>query len=320
MKTLARARETRREPPLPRIGFVGLGRMGQPMAARLAGAGFSVVGFDADADAAERFRSAGHGATAASLAELAGASDVVITMLPNGEVVRDVVLGPAAGGADGLIGALAPGAVLIDSSSSAPTGTRALGALLAERTIAMLDAPVSGGVAAAEAGTLSIMVGGEQRVIERCRPLLAAIGQRLFTTGALGSGHALKALNNLVSAAGLLAAAEALLIGRRFGLDPAVMIDVFNASTARNNSTENKFKQFILSRRFSSGFSLALMVKDLATALDLAGATATPAPFGDRCRELWSRAQRELEPDADHTAVVRWLETAAGVTLDPEPH
>ena len=162
----------------------------------------------------------------------------------------------------------------------------------------MLDAPVSGGVPRAEAGTLSIMVGGDPAVIAGCRPVLQPMAEHIFETGPLGSGHALKALNNLVSAAGLIAAAEALLIGRRFGLDPNVMIDVLNASTGRNNSTENKFKQFVLSRSFASGFSLDLMVKDLTTALDLAHATGTPAPFSAACRELWAAAQAQLESGA----------------------
>jgi len=179
-----------------------------------------------------------------------------------------------------------------------------------------VDAPVSGGVPRAEAGTLAIMAGGERHTIERCRPLLGTMGEHIFATGPLGSGHALKALNNLVSAAGLLASAEALLIGRRFGLEPDVMVDVFNASTARNNSTENKFKQFVFSRRFSSGFALDLMVKDLTTALDLAEATETPASFSALCRELWSKAQAELEAGADHTAVVQWLEKIAATTLE----
>jgi 3-hydroxyisobutyrate dehydrogenase len=281
------------------------------MAARLAGAGFAVTGFDADRGAVERFLSAGGAGVAASPAELGESSDVVITMLPNGDAVRAVVVGSVAP----LVDVLRPGAVVIDMSSSSPTGTRQLGEILSDRSISLLDAPVSGGVPRAEAGTLAIMVGGERQVLDRCRPLLEAIGERIFATGPLGSGHALKALNNLVSAAGFLAAAEALLIGRRFGLEPDVMVDVFNASTARNNSTENKFKQFVFSRRFSSGFALDLMVKDLATALDLADATGTPASFGARCRELWSKAQAELEAGADHTSVVEWLERMAGTTL-----
>jgi 3-hydroxyisobutyrate dehydrogenase len=298
----------------PRVGFVGLGRMGRPMAARLAAAGFAVTGCDTDHAAAARFAAESGAATTASLLTLGANTDVVITMLPNGSVVRDAVLGAPSG--PGVIDSLAPGSLVIDMSSSSPTGTRQLGEILATRSIDLLDAPVSGGVPRAEAGTLAIMAGGERRTIERCRPLFEAMGAQIFATGPLGSGHAMKALNNLVSAAGLLASAEALLIGRRFGLDPEAMIDVFNASTARNNSTENKFKQFVFSRRFSSGFALDLMVKDLATALDLAEATGTPASFSARCRELWSKAHAELEAGADHTAVVQWLEKIAGTTLE----
>jgi 3-hydroxyisobutyrate dehydrogenase len=179
----------------------------------------------------------------------------------------------------------------------------------------MLDAPVSGGVPKAVDGTLAIIVGGDAAVAERCRPLFEAMGAQIFMAGALGSGHALKALNNLVSAAGLIAAAEALLIGHRFGLDPTVMIDVLNASTGRNNSTENKFKRFILSRRFDSGFSLDLMVKDLTTAVKLARETGAPAVFSGVCRELWAAAQAVLEAESDHTDVVRWFEEMAKTEL-----
>ena len=297
----------------PRIGFIGLGSMGRPMAARLRAAGFALTVFDIRAETARDFVRNG-GTAAATSADAARTSDVVITMLPNGDVVRRVVVD----GDDNLLAAMSPGCVLIDMSSSSPTSTRSLGAMLAERDIAMLDAPVSGGVPRAEAGTLSIMVGGDAAVIDRCRPVLQAMGERIFTTGPLGSGHAMKALNNLVSAAGLIAATEALLVGRRFGLDPNVMIDVLNASTGRNNSTENKFKQFVLSRHFASGFSIDLMVKDLTTAVELAHATGTPAPFSAACRELWAAAQAQLESGADHTAVVRWFETLAKATLGEE--
>jgi 3-hydroxyisobutyrate dehydrogenase len=316
-----------------RVGFVGLGHMGRPMAGRLADAGFTLAVFDARSAAVESFveRYPRVRATAA-LGPLARASDVVITMLPNGQAVRQVVLG--AGGPRGasatdqpdggetagrLIDALAPGSILADMGSSSPVGTRELGEVLAERGVTMLDAPVSGGVKRAETGKLAIMVGGDAPAIERCRPLFAALGEQVFATGPLGAGHALKALNNLVSAAGLIASAEALLIGRRFGLDPALMVDVFNASTARNNSTENKMKQYVLSETYASGFSLELMVKDLTTAIELAQHTETPSPFSATCRELWAAARSELEDDADHTAVVRWFERLARTKLKGSP-
>jgi 3-hydroxyisobutyrate dehydrogenase len=298
-----------------KIGFIGLGNMGQPMAARLLEAGFALTVLDADEKAQQAFVSQYGGTPASSLSELGANCDVVITMLPDGHAVRRVVLGEEEDGYDRLFGSMRQGSILIDMSSSSPTGTQALGKILAQHGLFMLDAPVSGGVLRAENGTLAIMVGGDTAVLKRCRPLFEAMGKRLFETGALGSGHAMKALNNLVSAAGLIAAAEALLIGHRFGLEPTVMIDILNASTGRNNSTENKFKQFILSRTFDSGFSLDLMVKDLTTAVDLARETKTPAVFSAACRELWAAALSKLENEADHTAVVRWFEEMAEIEL-----
>jgi 3-hydroxyisobutyrate dehydrogenase len=298
-----------------KIGFIGLGNMGQPMAARLLEAGFALTVLDADEKTQQAFVSQYGGTPASSLSELGATCDVVITMLPDGHAVRRVVLGEEEDGYDRLFGSMRQGSILIDMSSSSPTGTQALGKILAQHGLFMLDAPVSGGVLRAENGTLAIMVGGDTAVLKRCRPLFEAMGKRLFETGALGSGHAMKALNNLVSAAGLIAAAEALLIGHRFGLDPTVMIDILNASTGRNNSTENKFKQFILSRTFDSGFSLDLMVKDLTTAVDLARETKTPAVFSAACRELWAAALSKLENEADHTAVVRWFEEMAEIEL-----
>lgn len=301
--------------PLPRVGFVGLGRMGQPMAVRLADGGAPLTVFDARPDAARSFAAHYGAIAAASLADLAASSDVLITMLPDGRAVEQVVRGFAPGDPR-LLDAMRPGSILVDMGSSSPVGTRALGRVLSEQGIAMLDAPVSGGVQRARAGTLSVMVGGDPGVVQACRPLFALLATQVFEMGPLGAGHAMKALNNMVSAAGLLAAAEALLIGRRFGLDPALMIDVLNASTGRNNATENKLKQFVLSRTFASGFALDLMVKDLSAAIELAQDTDTPAALSTRCRELWATAQTALELGSDHTAIARWLERETGATLD----
>lgn len=287
--------------PPERIGFVGLGQMGAPMARNLARAGYRLAVLDAAPGAAGKLGvDAEHPADAATLGALCR---VAITMLPDGKVVRDVVLGER-----GLATGLAPGGVVIDMSSSSPVGTRELGEALAARGIALIDAPVSGGVKRAVDGSLSIMVGGDPATIERCRPLLSAMGKQVFATGLLGSGHAMKALNNYVSAAGLAAAAEAVLAGSRFGLDPQTIVGILNVSTGKNNSTENKFPQFILPRNFASGFSLGLMVKDLRTALDVAHATGTPAPFAESCVETWAEAEKVLGGQADHTAVVEYWE------------
>lgn len=301
--------------PPARIGFVGLGKMGHPMARNLARAGFGIVAHDVDRNALRRACDATGAEAPGSLKAMASRCEAVITMLPDGEAVRAVVLGPG-GAEDCLLAGLSPGSVLIDMSSSSPLGTRALGAQLAERDVAMLDAPVSGGVRKAVDATLSIMVGGDARNVARCRPLLEAMGKQLFATGPLGSGHAMKALNNYVSAAGLVAAAESVLAAQRFGLDPGNVVDILNASTGMNNSTLNKFHQFILSRAFDSGFSLDLMVKDLKTALEVVRSTGTPAPLAEACLEAWTDAQDALDPGLDHTAVVRYWEKLAGVELE----
>jgi len=297
------------------VGFVGLGKMGWPMAARLVQAGFGLTIFDLNSKLLEEFAAEYGTLQAASAADAGRTAPVVITMLPDGDTVRRVVLEPGPGGGPALLPTMSPETILVDMSSSAPGGTCEVGRRLNERQIAMIDAPVSGGGGRAKSGKLAIMAGGSESDIDRCRPLFQAMGERIFRTGPLGSGHAMKVLNNLVSAAGLIAAAEALLIGRRFNLQPGVMIDVLNASTGRNNSTENKLKQFILSRTFDAGFSLELMIKDLSIAVQMARESRTPALFGSLCREIWAAAGSALPQDVDHTAVVRFLETIAGETL-----
>lgn len=285
-----------------RIGFVGIGNMGVPMCANLRKAGWMLTVFDVDTARAAAF-AAGHGATAAaSLKELAADSDVVITMLPDGKVVRSVTLD-----AGGLAEGLAKGAVIVDMSSSAPVGTRELGAELEDRGIRLVDAPVSGGVPRAVTGTLAIMAGGEEASVRGVGPVLDAMGKWIHV-GRLGSGHAAKVLNNYVSAAGLAAAAEAVVVAERFGIDPDVIVDVLNASTGRNNATENKFKQFILNRRFDSGFAMGLMVKDLKLAMEVAKACDVPAELGQACVKLWADAYDRLGTGADHTEIARHVE------------
>jgi 3-hydroxyisobutyrate dehydrogenase len=296
-----------------RLGFVGLGNMGFPMATRLAEAGFHLTVYDLNREAQDRFLTHNQAVGADSPAEVARQSELVITMLPNGKVVKSIVL--ESGGDGCMAEVMAPGSIIVDMSSSAPFPTRELGQILAAKNIHLIDAPVSGGVAKAKNGTLAIMVGGTPELLEVCRPVFAAMGERIFFSGPLGSGHAVKALNNMLSAAGLIAAAEVLLLGRSFGVDPQVMNDILNASTGRNNSTENKMEKFIISRAFSSGFSLDLMVKDLNTAMDLARDLGMPAIFSNLCRELWTAAQCSLGRGLDHTEVVRWFEEQTHVRL-----
>jgi len=283
------------------------------MASRLARASFELTVFDVDTERQRQFLSEFSGNGAGSLKEVGAASELVITMLPDGKVVRRTVFG---NGQDCLTDSMERGTILVDMSSSSPTGTQELGRELGEAGVAMVDAPVSGGVSRAETGTLAIMAGGDPEVVECCKAVFQAMGNKFFYTGQIGSGHAMKALNNMLSAVGLIGAAEVLLVGRRFGLDPRVMIEVLNSSTGRNNSTEVKFEKFVFSRSFASGFSLDLMVKDITTAVDLARDTQTPFIFSSLCRELWACARTNLGQGLDHTDVVRWFEELSGITLE----
>jgi 3-hydroxyisobutyrate dehydrogenase len=282
------------DPKTAKVGFIGIGNMGDPMATHLVKAGWDVQVYDTDPARVHKF------AAAASLEALGKRCNVIITMLPDGYVVRKVLVE----GDDCLAKGLARGAVVIDMSSSAPVGTRELGQELAGRGIALVDAPVSGGVKGAVKAALTIMVGGEETLAKTIDPLLAVMGTR-FYAGSLGSAHAVKVLNNYVSAAGLAAACEALLIARRFGVDPQTVINIINASSGRNNSTENKLAQFILSQKFNSGFSLGLMAKDIALAMDVAKACKVEAELGQACLALWKDAEAELGGQVDHTEVAR---------------
>jgi 3-hydroxyisobutyrate dehydrogenase len=287
--------------PPATVVVVGLGAMGIPMAARLKLAGFEVRGVDPQPAARAAFE-AKVGAAFASSAEAAAQAAAVITMLPNGRIVREALLG-----AQGIAARLATGTLVIDMSSSAPTDTVSLAADLAARGLPLIDAPVSGGVRRAVDGTLAIMAGGAAEQVERARPLFAAMGKALFPTGPIGSGHAMKALNNYVSAAGLVAASEALVVGGRFGLAPDTIIDVLNASTGRNKSTEVKMKQYVISESFASGFALALMAKDLRIAADLATHLDLDVPQVQAIAAMWEKARDALPPSADHTEIYRFL-------------
>lgn len=291
--------------PPASLALIGLGQMGLPMAKRLVSAGFAVRGADPSEAARAAFVAAG-GTAFASAAEAATGASAVITMLPNGKIVHDVLLG-----AGGVAAVLPKGTLVIDMSSSAPTDTTRLAADLEPLGLVLLDAPVSGGVKRAIDGSLAIMVGGPLEGVERARPILAAMGKSIFATGPTGSGHAMKALNNYVSAAGLIAASEALLVGGRFGLAPETIVDVLNASTGRNNSTEVKMKPFVISEAFNSGFSLALMAKDLRIAADLADHLDLPLPQIASVATLWEAAKAGLAPDADHTEIYRHLKALA---------
>ena len=233
-----------------------------------------------------------------SVREAAADAEVLITMLPDGDAVRDVVLD--------AFPALKAGSVVVDMSSSDPAGTLALGLALSKNRIHLVDAPVSGARFKAKDGTLAIMVGGEKTAVKKVMPILKRLGSQIFHCGPLGAGHAVKALNNYLGAAGTLAGFEALLIAQRFGLDPKPMLEAINASTGRNSTTARKIPQDILTGAYASGFKLSLMTKDVGIAADLAKALRLRVPFLKETLKHWRAAQRVLRKNADHTEIYRY--------------
>ena len=284
-----------------RIGLVGVGNMGAPMARCLAKAEHPVMLYDAKPETTESFRAESNMFTVApDLATLGAECRTVITMLPDSKVVRAATFG--AGGRPGFGGSLRKGSIIVDMSSSYPIDTQKLGEELAAHGVALVDAPVSGGVPRAVTGQLAIMAGGKTEDIDRVEPMLKAMGT-VHRTGPLGSGHAMKALNNYVSAATLVSTSEALVIGQRFGLDGAVMTRVLNASSGKSNTSENKAERYLLNRAFNSGFALALLDKDVGMANRLAGELGIEAEELGFISSYLNRVLEQLEPGSDHTAV-----------------
>ena len=280
------------------IGFVGLGHMGAVMSARLVAAGFTVHGHDLSPSARAALADAG-GLAHDNLGDAVRDASLVILMLPNSDAVEAVVRDPQF--------RLAAGTTVIDMGSSEPARTQALAAELGQREITLVDAPVSGGVAGARAGRLTIMVGADAGTLDRIRPAFAPLGTPILV-GNVGAGHAVKALNNLLSATHLLSTAEVMAAGQRFGLDPQVMIDVFNRSSGQSRSTSSKWPDFVLPGTFNSGFALALMVKDMRIALGLAEQVGAADRLSRSVLEIWAAAADALPPTADQTELAAWVQ------------
>lgn len=287
-----------------KIGFIGLGMMGRPMAERLIAGGFDVRVADANAGLA-----AGFGAAwAASPAEAASHADVLITMLPTGQIVREVLVGTGNAAA-----ALKPGAIVIDCSSSDAGGTVALGAELAQRGITLVDAPVSGGVPLAREGKLTLMVGGtDPALFERLQPIFAQLGARIAPIGKLGAGHAAKAINMAIAACTLAATCEGLTMGERFGIDPATLLDVINSSTGRSAVGETVVKNHILPKSYAQGFALALMSKDVGLADKMREHLGLNLPMLQATQRQWNNALSTLEAGADFSEYNRFVQMELG--------
>jgi 3-hydroxyisobutyrate dehydrogenase len=290
-----------------RVGFIGLGHMGQHMARNVAAAGHDVLAFDVRPDAV-----AAGTRKASSVAEAVLDAEVVFTSLPGPPEVESVALGP-----DGLLESMRPDAIYADLSSNSPAMVRQLAAQFAARGIAMLDAPVAGGVEGADAATLSVMVGGDRAAFERIQPVLRAIGTRLFYCGPSGNGAIVKLCNNLSSQAQIAAAGEILTLGLKAGVDLSVLADVIGASTGTCRAITTTFPRQLFKRHFEDpGFSTFLSAKDTHLALELAHEVGVPMPIGEIVerdkQESLRRGWGALSPDV----FVRLQEERAGVVLD----
>jgi 3-hydroxyisobutyrate dehydrogenase-like beta-hydroxyacid dehydrogenase len=290
-------------------GFIGLGRMGGAMARRLIDAGHRVVAFDVSEAAGETL--AAHGASITSSARaVADTVPIVFLSLPSPEVVVDTMLGSN--------GAIAGNRleVCVDLSTSGPAAAIRLAAGLAERSIASLEAPVSGGIKGAREGTLSLMVSGPQAVWERVRPLLEIFGRPFFMGENAGAGQTMKLVNNLLGACAIAITAEGMTIGVKAGLDPKRMIDVLNESSGRSSATLDKWPRAVLPRTFDFGFTAGLALKDVRLCLTAARSLGVPLSVGAAVSELLERTVSALGADSDFTAMAKIVESDAG--LDPQ--
>lgn len=297
---------------MPRsVAFLGLGAIGRPMAARLAHTPeVTLTVWNRSSEKAKAFAKE-HGARlAATPADAARGAEVVITCFPVSADVASVLDGP-----DGLLAGLAKGSTLVDCTSGDPATSRRMAARLEERGIGFLDAPVSGGVIGAEQGTLTVMVGGDESLLERVRPVLELFGKKIVHCGPVGSGDALKAVNNALLAVHIWSAAEGLAALAKAGVRPKVALDVINASSGRSNASMNLFPERVLTRAFPRTFRLALLDKDVGIAAEVAREQKVPAPMLQLTAEMFRLAHQALGEVADHVEAVKVVEQWAAAEI-----
>ena len=292
------------------IGFIGVGRMGSAMVERLLAAGYPVTVCDSSEAATRPLLSRG-AVRAESAAAVASAARIVFASLPTPQIVLDVVRG-ASGLRDGKTIR-----TFVDLSTSGAAAAIAIDRALRDRGIRSLDAPVSGGIAGAKAGTLALMVSGERAAFDEARPILEHLGKVFFVGEKPGLGQTLKLANNLMSQAAIAITAEALALGVKAGLDPQLMLDVLNVSSGRNTASTDKYPKHVLTRRFDFGFSTGLALKDLRLCLEEAAALGVPTAVGREVTELLQAVQDKYGADSDCTCVARLIEERAGCEISP---
>ena len=294
-----------------RVAFIGVGRMGDAMAAQLLVRGFDVVAYDRDPARLADFVARHGGRAAPSLAAAGEGADIAITMLPDGGVVRDALLGSG-----GVARSLRVGTVVVDMSTADPGDTRATGDALSQHGLKMVDAPVMGGVTFARNASLDILAGGDPADIDRCEDVLASLGRRVYRCGPLGAGHTLKAIANGINAATFSAVLEGMTVGRKAGLDTALMAEALTALCAgRQHPLEKKVVPQVLTRSYATGMALGLIAKDLRIATGLADGHRAAAPITHCVASIWADASGRFGADVDQAEIVRYWEEKSDVRL-----
>lgn len=295
---------------MPTVAFLGLGAIGAPMARHLARGDFGLRVWNRTASRAAAFADEHRAVHAPTPAAAARGADIVITCFPVSRDVESVLDGP-----DGLLAGLPRGATLVDCTSGDPATSRRIAARLAEQGVGYLDAPVSGGVVGADAGTLTVMIGGEAATVARVRPVLEAFGKKIVHCGDVGAGDAVKAVNNALLALHIWSTAEGLSILCKAGVDPAVALDVINTSSGRSNASMNLFPERVITRAFPRTFRLALLDKDVGIAAQVARENRVPAPVLQLTAELMQAAHHALGEEADHVETVKFVEQLTGTEI-----
>jgi 3-hydroxyisobutyrate dehydrogenase len=295
---------------MPPTAFLGLGAIGAPMAKHLSSPDFALAVWNRTSAKAAAFAKANSARHAKTPADAARGATIVITCLPTSREVAALLDGP-----DGLLAAMAKGSILVDCTSGDPATSRSIAARLAEKGIGFLDAPVSGGVSGAEAGKLTVMVGGDATLLAQAMPALKAFGEKIVHCGPVGAGHAVKAVNQALLAVHVWSLGEGMLALSKAGVSPQVALDVINASSGRSNTSMNLFPQRVIGRAFPRTFKLALIDKDVRIAAQFLREQNVPSPITQLTAELFAAAHLELGEDADHVEAVKVIERTGGAEI-----
>ncbi|MBP2641294.1 MAG: beta-hydroxyacid dehydrogenase, 3-hydroxyisobutyrate dehydrogenase [Firmicutes bacterium] len=294
---------------MQKVGFIGLGAMGRPMASNVLKAGYELTVFDVVKTAVEQMAEQG-AKTALTPREVAERCDVVLISLPNAKIVEAVMTGE-----DGLLVGAHKGQIFIDLSSVTPEHTRRMAKLAEAKGVDYMDAPISGGVAGATSGTLTIMVGGSEHALAQCQDILQVIGKKIFHAGSVGAGDAVKLVNNLLLGINMAAVAEAMTLGVKAGLDPKVLLEIISVSSGRSYALEAKVPGFILKRNFEPGFAVDLQYKDLEMAVQTGKELGMPLLLTNVAQQVYETAKAKGLGRKDISSIITLSEETAQVTV-----